>query len=255
MISVYKQTVHDSYKVNLKELGLTFLEFNPESLDSNVQTETTDAVDGEFVTHNQFNSRKINVKLYLRATNNNDFQNKKSEIYRLFNSKQTLLIVDERLNTKKVWTVYTEGNYTINNSQTSYTNEIELTLVSESPYAQAINKTKTIINSTEGFLMNAGDVELDARHHNIQVKFYGESDKFRIVNETTDTSFQYLGKTKLSDTLHIDSLYLFINDVLITDSSLLNYGALEFAQGSNKIKIYGATGDYSLIITHRDLLI
>lgn len=101
MIKVYKNAIQEVYRVNLKELGLTFLEFNPLSLESELGIENVEGADGGTITSNQFKERQIQAKLYLRTKNNIDFQNKKSDVYKLFNSRQELLIVDERLDTKK----------------------------------------------------------------------------------------------------------------------------------------------------------
>lgn len=254
MIKVYKNAIQEVYRVNLKELGLTFLEFNPLSLESELGIENVEGADGGTITSNQFKERQIQAKLYLRTKNNIDFQNKKSDVYKLFNSRQELLIVDERLDTKKVWRVRTDGSsYNLENDQTTYTKEFELTFISESSFATALNDTKTVITTQTGFLMNAGDVYLDAREHNIDVHFYGNSDKLRIVNETTGTQWQYKGTTTLQDKIYIDSIYPYKNNINIFEDT--NYGVLEFVEGSNKIKMYGVTGDYSLIIKHHDLYI
>lgn len=255
MISVYKDTVKEAYRVNLSNLGLTFLEFNPLSLESDIGLESTQGADGATITDNQFKERRIEAKLYLRALDNIDFQNKKSDVYKLFNSKQKLLIVDERLNIKKVWKVVTDGSsYNLDNDQTTYTKEFDLVFISESSYATALKETETVINATEGYVFNAGDVYLDAREHIIQIKFYGESDKLRIVNESTNTQWQYYGTTTLEDTVYIDSINPYKNnkEINIEDT---NFGALELTQGSNRIRVYGVSGDFSLIIKHYDLFV
>ena len=101
--------------------------------------------------------------------------------------------------------------------------------------------------------MNAGDVYLDARVDNIDITFKGVSSKLRVVNETTDTQWQYLKTTSTDDEIYIDSIYPYKNDKNIFSDT--NFGALEFAVGSNKIKVYGTSEDFTLKITHNDLFI
>lgn len=253
MISVYKDVIAETHQVNLNELGLTFLDFNPLSLESDIDIESSEGVDGGAIVNNQFKERQIQAKLYLKAKDNNDFQNKKSNVYKLFNGKQELLMVDNRLTNKKVWKVVTNGSYNLENDQTPYTKAFELLLVSESSYATALKETETLINSSEGYLFNGGDVYLDTREHKIKIIFLGNSDKLRIVNETTNTQWQYFGTTTIKDELKIESIYPFKNNESIFEET--NFGALEFAQGSNKIKIYGASGNFNLIATHHDLFV
>lgn len=253
MISVYKDTVHNSYKLNLSDMGLSFLEFNLHSLESDIESEKNEGVDGEYVTKNQYLGRRIDAKLYLKAENSRDFQNKKSNVYKLFNSKTKHLMIDERLDKQKVWEVYTESNYKIENGQTSYTAEIELTFVSESAYAKSLNETETTINQQSGIVFNDSDIYLDAREHDIEIQFSGGSNKLRIVNETTDTQWQYKSTTEALDIILIKSIYPFKNGVNIFGET--NYGALEFAKGSNTIKLYGTIGNFNLSIKYHNLYV
>lgn len=254
MITVYKNAIHDTQKVNLKDLGLSFLSFNVQSLSSELATEAFQGADGEYITDNQYKGRRIDAVLYYRKDNYIDFQNGKSEVYKLLNSKQKLLLVDNRLNTEKVWEVVVESDYTLDNEQTTYTKEFEITLLSESTYAHAIEYTKTPINDTEGIIYNAGDVYLDAREHDIEFTFKGKSDKLRIVNETTNTQWQYLGTTSVDDEIKVISTYPFKNGKDIFND-VSQFDVLEFATGSNKLKVYGADGNFTLNVKHRELFI
>src|SRR5699024_3876682 len=254
MISVYKNAIHSTQKVNLKDLGLSFLSFNVQSLSSELSTEVFQGADGEYITDNQYQGRRIEAKLYYRKDNYIDFQNGKSEVYKLLNSKQKLLMIDNRLETEKVWEVVVEGDYTLDNEQTHYTKEFDITLLSQSTYAHALDYTETTINDIEGFIYNAGDVYLDGREHEIEFTFKGKSDKLRIVNETTNTQFQYYGTTNTDDEIKVISTYPFKNgEDIFNDVS--QFDVLEFATGSNKIKVYGAEGDFTLNVKHRELFI
>lgn len=250
MITLYKED--GFYEVNLEELGLAFLSFDVEPLEGEHDIEETQGVDGSQIRETKIKSRKINARILYSQPSYEKFHAEKSKVYSLFNPKNYLHAVDLREPHKK-WKFKVESMSDISNKESRRDDEIELVLISESPYATAVNETETVINSNEGFLFNNGDVELDASKHNIDIYFYGESDKLRIVNESTGTQWQYYGTTTLQDTIYIDSIYPYKNDVNIFKDT--NFGALEFAQGSNKIKIYGATGDYSLIIKHWDLYI
>lgn len=254
MITVYKNAIHDTQKVDLKQLGLSFLTFNPESLDSEFAIESIQGADGERIRKNQFKGRRIQATLFYKKANNIDFQNGKSAVYKLFNGRQKLLIVDSRLEVEKVWEVVVEGNYTLDNEQTPFTKGFELTFFSESSYASASESTETVITSTEGVVFNAGDIYLDARQHNIEFTFYGESTNLRIVNESTNSQFQYFGDTTMEDKIYVTSTYSEKNGINIFKDTE-KYGALEFDLGSNTIKMYGVTGDYSLIIKHLELYI
>lgn len=254
MISVYKNAIHSTQKVNLRDLGLSFLSFNVQSLSSDLSTESFQGADGDYITENQYKGRRIEAVMYYRKDNYIDFQNGKSEIYKLLNGKQKLLMVDERLDTLKVWEVVVEDDYTLDNEQTHYTKEFEITLFSESTYAHAIDYTETIINDTEGIVFNAGDVYLDGREHEIEFTFKGMSSKLRVVNETTDTQWQYLKTTEADDEIKVVSTYPFKNgEDIFNDVS--QFDVLEFATGSNTLKIYGADGDFILKVKHKDLFI
>lgn len=260
MISVYKGIVQDSYKVNLSEMGLSFLEFNVQSLESNVETDSANALDGDFITYNQFLNRNIEAKMFIRANDSNDFQNKKSDVYKLFNSRQKLLIVDERLRVRKIWEVYTNGGYSVEPNQTARTGEFELTLTSESPYAIAEHnvivtkdthkdnyyffspsQVMTISEVAEDntfTIQNTGDISIDARQHKLNIKFKGASDKLRIVNQNNNTQWQYKGTTEAKDLIELDSIYPYKNKKNIFDDT--NFGVITLDKGANLFKVFGS---------------
>lgn len=235
-------------------MGLSFLSFNIQSLSSDFATETFQGADGEYVTDSQYKGRRIDAVMYFRKDDYTDFQNGKSEVYKLLNGKQKLLMVDERLEIPKIWEVFVENDYTLDNEQTTYTKEFEITLFSESTFAHAVDYTETIIDDTEGIVYNGGDVYLDGREHEIEFTFKGKSDKLRIVNETTNTQWQYFETTTADDEIEAISTYPFKNGKDIFND-VSQFDVLEFATGSNTLKIYGVDGDFTLKIKHKDLFI
>lgn len=250
LITLYKED--GFYEVNLDDLGLAFLSFNVEPLEGEHNEEDIQGVDGSYIRETKLKSRKINARVLYSQQSYDDFHANKSKVYNLFNPANYLHAVDNREPHKK-WRFKVESMSEISNKESRREDEIEIVFISESSYATATEETETVVNNNEGYVFNNGDVYLDARKHNIQIKFQGESDKLRIVNETTNTQWQYKGTTTIQDTIYIDSIYPYKNDVNIFADT--NYGALEFAQGSNHIKIYGARDDFSLIVTHYDLFI
>src|SRR5699024_7951070 len=248
MIEVYKNAIHPTQKVDLEKLGLSFLSFDVGSLTGEIPTERVEGVDGEYTTGSNYNGRRIAVRLYYRKANYKEFQNGKSEVYKLLNNKQELLFVDTRLDTVKVWRAVVEDDYTLDNEQTTYTKEFEITLFSESPYAIAEENTIEI-KSTDAnggiesdntfYIYNAGDVRLDARVDKLFIKFTGVSDKLRIVNETTNTQWQDRTTTNSTDEVEIDSIYPYKNGKNIFSDT--EYGVIELNTGSNKFKVYGST--------------
>ena len=241
------------YEVNYAELGISFLEFTVHELEVDHDTESLEGVDGAFIRESRLQPRLITARVLYQQPSYDYFHANKSKVYALFNPLSYLHIIDEREPHKK-WKVKTQSISTITNKESRKADEVEITFISESPYATAVDETITTINDTTAYVMNAGDVYLDARVDDIDITFNGVSDKLRIVNETTNTQWQYLKTTTVDDEIYIDSIYPYKNDKNIFGDDT-NFGVLEFAKGSNKIRVYGASGDFTLKITHNDLFI
>ena len=250
MIELYKED--GFYKINLEELGITFLSFDVAPLEGDLSLDTLDGVNGEFIRQSQLKSRTAHARILYSQRSYEDFHSNKFKIYELFNPLNTLKIVDTR-NPHKIWTMRALDVSLISNAESVRDSEFFVTFFSESPFATSVKKKVVTINNRNAEVFNSGDVRLDARQHSILITYKGASDKLRIINDTTKTEWQYKKGTVSADTLLLDSIYPYKNGVNIFEDT--NFGVIEIAKGANKIRLLGATEPFELKFEFYELYI
>lgn len=237
-------TIIDGNKtINLEELDLTCLSFQVEPLEANHEMGTVEGVDGYADIDTNYNGRHLYSRWFLKVSDRSEFHGIKDKIYSLFAPKKELILIDSRQPFKK-WTARVESQTRIDDEEGSTFKVFEVIFVSKNVYAESAEPYKETFTTNQFVVFNDGEEIIDAREHQLVIKFKGASDKLRIRNESTGSQWQYLKTTTVSDELVLDQVYPYKNDKnIFTDT---DHGAITLATGSNDIRVYGASGNYEI---------
>jgi hypothetical protein len=242
MLRIFK----GGYEVNLEDYGLDCLSFYVDSLSANHDSETVEGKDGEVDYGTTYNSRELHSRFLYRQESYVAFHENKDKVYKLFEPKAELTLIDTRLPHKR-WTVKVDSDFTLNNEEALNWIEFDLDFISYSTYSIADEKTIKTHQGSSGnhsfIIFNDGDVELDPREYDLLITFKGASNQLRVVNEMNGTQWQYKKTTQADDVVTIDSLYSYKNNQSIFGDT--TYEVITLEKGSNEITVYGAE-DYSI---------
>ncbi|MBP1967967.1 hypothetical protein J2Z83_000059 [Virgibacillus natechei] len=266
--------IKNGYEVDLSELGLDCLSFQVDSLSSEHNNENIEGKDGQVDNGTTYSSRMIHTRFLFKVDSHVDFHDKKDEVYKLFESKVELILIDERQPYKR-WKVKVNSDFIIDNEESPSWKEFEVDFISFSPYAESretmtttrntrvteyyflkntqVNQNQQVDETGSFYVFNTGTISIDPRQYNLLIKFTGASDRLRILNRMNDTQWQYYGTTTTSDVLTFRNTYVDKNDESVFRDT--NYGFIELEVGSNELQIYGATGDWEIYFEYRPLYI
>lgn len=236
--------IKNGYSVDLEQLGLECIDFIVESLNPEHSYSKVQGQDGYANIETTYNGRTMRARFYLQANDNDDFINKRDEIYKLFRQRNQLTLIDERQPYKK-WNAQVESAFTISEELSPSNAIFEVQFISKTIYAFGDEVTVNKETSTNKFIVfNDGDFEIDGKEHHLLITFTGQSHSLRIRNNMNNTQWQYYDDTDVNDTLTLERVYPYKNNINIFDDTNAGYIILE--RGSNEIELFGATGDYDI---------
>lgn len=238
--------------VDLKDLGLSCLSFQVEPLEANHETDNVEGADGYADIETSYNGRKLYSRWLFQVGSYDVFHDKKDKIYSLFAPKKELILIDERQSFKQ-WTARVESQARIDNDEGAYYKEFEVSFFSKNVYANAVEPYAKTFIENQFVVFNDGTETIDAREHELLIKFKGASDKLRIRNETTGEQWQYLDATVSGDEILLDQVYPYKNGKNIFSDT--NHGALTIIPGANNFRLYGTSDDYEIIFEFQPLYI
>lgn len=237
MIYIYDES---GQEINLKRYDLRCFSFIPESLTPEFETEKIG--DRTIILGTNFGPRRLFAKFLIEAVDHIDYQLLRDEIFKIFNPKKTLYIIDRRQPGKR-WvarnsTVFrpeyvspTVGRFdlefvteelpfceSVGNSLTPLTFDVNLWQIGQGLHEKFGDITHdsldgvykdvgyVIENEQYVIIYNAGDVEIDPRSMPLKIEFTGDSSGLTIYNHTNGTHWSYLGETSGADTIIIDGV-------------------------------------------------
>jgi Phage tail protein len=235
--------------------GLRCLSFNVESLGQETQQENIPGRDGPLIIDGDLLPRNITAKFFTEAADRIDYKLLQHKLYRLFDPRKEITIIDEREPDKR-WSIRTQGTYTperLNHINSTF----ELSLLSAKPYAESVGTTLSpvgiaqantnygdppvqyVFNTSSFSVWNDGDAEINPSNHELVIEFKGASTNLAIENITTGDNWTYTGSTTVSDTVKLEGIRPTKNGLSIFRNT--NRKVITLEKGWNEFKITGAT--------------
>lgn len=242
---------------NLRFLGD---DYNPTITNSYQENTGQDGSDFNIAT---FNKSVITARFWLHFTTWNDYKMAKSEIY---NTLMTKDLIRYRTDVEPAKVKYVRVTTFQIQPTEDYAHDCLFSIAFDNPsgcsyslypsnqlykysaeswqYGMNLpvptNKLNyNFVDETNIYVYNAGiDIDPYMQKHDLKIimKRYGNQ-SFGLVNNTTDTSWNYHGSLGLNDTLILDGINTYKNG--ITDNLNSDYGYLMLAHGWNNISITG----------------
>jgi hypothetical protein len=255
--------------IDLKQYGLKCLSFIPESLSPNFETDNIENVDRSIILGTTINPRKLYAKFLFQAADHVDYQLLRDDIFRLFNPKKDLYIIDLRQRGKR----WKARNSSVFKPEyiTASTGKFELEFLANEVYSESLGTTldpltfdaelwqigqglsdedKTYIQTATSFsIFNAGDITLDPRKQPLVIKYKGTSNNLQIKNKTTGETWSYTGATASADTLEINGTRSLKNGASVFGDT--NHQLITLAQGWNDFELTGTSGSFSISFDFR----
>lgn len=231
--------------------------------------ETVDVGYGQIPLDRKLDARPIDVRFLMRSEDFNDSYLLRDELYRLI-AKEGYLYLSEKRQPGKRWKVYFEG---MNEPERAglHTMVMVASFVAPLGLSESVGTTlnkrefdenkwqfgqgltfedKEYVHSTNRFkIYNAGDVAIDPRKLPLKIIYRGASNRLTIKNHTNDTVWNYTGTSGANDSVTLDGIHSFKNDVSIFGSTNKQLVTLE--KGWNDIELSGTSGTFLISFDFR----
>jgi hypothetical protein len=266
MIRVFQ----DGTEVNLSDYGLRCLSFNVESLVMEQEQERMPGRPGSLLIDGDLLSRNITARFLSEAADNLDYKLLQNALYRLFDPRKEITIIDNREPGKR-WFIRTQGAYTperLNHVNSTF----ELNLLSARPFAESLGSTldpKTFdaevwavgneltidetdykyANNNTFSIYNAGDEVIDPRFMPLLITYKGTSTNLKIKNITTGEEWAHTGASNIGDTITLDGIRSFKNGLSVYRNT--NRKLITLKPGWNDFQLTGALLPYEITFQFR----
>jgi len=254
---------------SLADYGIKTLEFVVDAPTPRTVTEEIEGRDGLVELDTTYDARKIRASFYFRSFDGPDFPLLRNEIFRMFASRESFYVIDDREPGKR-WRVKADGFSVEQLMANKGRFDVEFTALS--PFAESIGTTLDPLtfdselwqigqglageddmiytHSTPSFkIYNAGDVTIDPRVLPLTITFTGASTNLTITNTTTGDTWQYTGTTQAGDTITLDGVRSLKNGLSIFGQT--NRKLITLAPGWNSFVINGQSGQFSISFDFR----
>lgn len=254
----------------LADYGLICLSFIPESLSPEFFEEDADGVDGKITLGTRILPRTLTTRFHLKAFDHVDYQLVRDEIYKIFDPRKEIFIIDNRQPGKR-WKAKVNGAF-----RPEYINpktgKFDLEFVSNQPFAESVGTTLDPFNfDTEKWqigqglsevdlfykqtvssfqIYNAGTEVIDPKKFPLIIKYKGSSTNLQIKNNTTLDTWQYTGTTQAADTIEINRTRSLKNTVVNVFKDT-NRKLITLAPGWNDIVLTGTSGSFEISFDFR----
>jgi Phage tail protein len=259
----------DGKTYSLADYGIKTLDFAVEALTPRTITEEIEGRDGLIELGTTYDARKIRASFYFRAYDGPDFPLLRNEIFRMFASRESFYVTDDREPGKR-WLVKSDGFSVEQLMANKGRFDAEFTALS--PFAESIGTTldpftfdeelwqigqcltteddMLYTHSTSSFrIFNAGDIAIDPRVLPLKITFTGASTNLKITNTTTGDMWQYTGTTQTGDTITLDGVRSLKNGASIFAST--NRKLITIVPGWNNFTITGTSGSFTVSFDFR----
>jgi phage-related protein len=253
---------------SLADYGIKTLDFAVDAPAPRTITEEIDGRDGLIELGTTYDARKIRASFYFRAFDGPDFPLLRNEIFRIFASRESFYVTDDRESGKR-WLVKSDGFSVEQLMANKGRFDVEFTALS--PFAESVGTTLNpftfdaelwqigqgleaddlqYVHNTPSFrVFNAGDIAIDPRERPLKITFSGASTNLAITNETTGDSWQYTGTTQAGDTITLDGVRALKNGTSIFGAT--NRKLITIAPGWNDFTITGASESFTISFDFR----
>lgn len=247
--------------------GVKWLEFIPAPIEAEKFTEKVG--NREIDLGKTTGARSIDAKLWFKAADEPDFALLRNELYAMLSPLKEMWVVDSKVPGVKWW-VEVDGLSkpkringrvaefdVVFRSLTTYSRSIGNSL---EPYTMASglwsygmglvseeSMQDYIHSGTEFTIYNAGNVLIDPREHELEIKLtYSGSVSSNVIirNESTGDEWKYTGSLANGQTIILSGVKATKNGVNIVGNT--NFGLITLAKGLNEIHIIGLNGNFEI---------
>jgi phage-related protein len=258
----------DGTTYSLADYGIKTLDFAVDAPTPRTITEELDGRDGLIELGTTYDARKIRASFYFRAYDSPDFPLLRNEIFRMFASRESFYVTDDRESGKR-WLVKS-GGFSVEQLMANKGRfDVEFTALM--PFAESVGTTLdpftfdselwqigqgleaddlNYVHTTSSFrIFNAGDIAIDPRVLPLTITFTGASTNLTITNTTTGDMWQYTGTTQVGDTITLDGVRSLKNGASIFVST--NRKLITIVPGWNDFTITGSSGSFTISFDFR----
>lgn len=258
----------DGRVYSFKESGIGVRDLVVSSPKYKTEYDNPDGMDGLVDMGTSLDAREIYLKLYFIASMQDEYSNKRDEVFRLLDSREPFYLSESRTPHKR-WKVKLQGSFSP--EQFWRLGFFEINLLSPSPYAESIVSTldkeqtdvfyqveteesiQYVFETETFFIWNNGDVDVNPRYQwaDLKITYQGPSESLRIKNISTGDEWLYDGTTIEGDTIVIDGIKSYKNTVESSIFGSTNRKIITLAPGRNDFEVIGATGPFSISFDFR----
>lgn len=259
----------DGTTYNLQNLGIKTRDFVVSSPEYRTTYEELEGRDGAIDMGTTIAPRPLHGSFIFYATDLEDYPLMRNEVFRIFKSKESFYLVDEREAGKR-WEVKCSSSF--NPDQVIKMGFFELDFICPKGYAESIGTTidpKTFdselwqtgqgltldetmyTHSTTSFqIYNAADgVTINPRQMPLEITFKGASSNLTITNTTTGDVWQYTKTTVSGDTLLLTGVRSLKNGLSVFSDT--NKKLISLAAGYNDFELIGTSGSFTISFDFR----
>jgi phage-related protein len=231
----------------------------------NHTTEKVDGRHGSVLLETLLDDRIAKAKFSIEAVDSAELDLLRDELYRIFNPLIKFYIIRD-LQPGKRMEVSVDGDFDLD-YLTLEDGEFELNFVMHSPYMESVITTlnpfqlegysqmstpeevKYQFSETKFRVWNEGEITLDPSVQSLLILFEGVSSGLTISNLTTGDQWQYNGTTGEDDSIRLDGIRSFKNEVSIFGQT--NRKLVTLVPGWNEFEITGATSPFEISFDFR----
>ncbi|OVE34796.1 phage tail protein [Priestia aryabhattai] len=255
--------------INPSDYGLTCLKFHKQSVAHNHLTETMESLDGVIHTGTTFGARELQASFWQKGDNHILLQLLIDELHQLFATREEIFITDSRQPGKR-WKALVNSTYDIDYIN-ARTGKFDIDFLSPRPYCESIGTTldpftfdselwqvgmniptdRDLVykHRTNRFQIYNAGVYLDPSKLPLRILYKGASNNLTIKNKTTGDTFTYSGSSGANDTILLDRIQHFKNNVNIFSDT--NHKRISLLTGWNDFEITGTSGSFEVIFDFR----
>lgn len=251
-------TIYDLVKARIRTKDIIISSPAPRHL-----TEESEGQQGLIDQGTLLGARNILLQLKLEAADFLDFSLLRDEVFRTFRADEHFYLIEKR-NPGKRWKVKVSNPFDI--PQRFVYGDIDIELISFSPFSESVGTSihprtfteevwqvgqglkaenmKYVHDTTTFEIYNAGDVAVNPRQRQMEmeIKFQGASNNLKIINETTNESWEYGGTSGPNDTISLEGIRSLKNGSSIFGAT--NKKLISLAPGWNSFRIEGASSSF-----------
>lgn len=230
---------------------------------------SVDGRDADIITESFYKNRVISAEFMYNSQDLKDFYLLKSEIYRLFATKEPFYIIFKREPGKR-WKVRLNNPFDIDKFNI-FVGSFTLEFLAELPFAESVGTTldpftfdaelwqfgQGIIaddliytHSTNTFsIFNGSDVMVDPRQLPLKIEFKGASNNLTIRNTSTGDEWKHNGSTVDGDIVLLDGIEVNKNGQSIFGQT--NLQCISLLPGWNEFELAGAEEPFTITFDFR----